>query len=160
MDLLELTPTSLRCRVDGSWKASDPTTDLGWVCIQSEDNVRLLGAKCYRKTCSPLHTELEALLWAMYYILSAWLLCHVFETDSAELISMVQSPEKWPDFSNQLDELVRLRDSLPAFSISRIPKSRNKQTDCLARFSKLLFSESTFVNTFPPVWATNTGVSF
>ncbi|KAL1191046.1 putative ribonuclease H protein [Cardamine amara subsp. amara] len=93
-ELVEIIPSLIRCRIDGSLKSSDPTTGLGWVCIQGDDNVLLLGAKCYRKTLSPLHTELEALLWAVTSIISAKILCHVFETDCADLVAMVQSPEE------------------------------------------------------------------
>lgn len=54
----------IRCRVDGSWKSSYPTFGLGWFCKQGE-NIVLLGARDLRKSLSPLHSNIEALLWAI-----------------------------------------------------------------------------------------------
>ncbi|CAL9247771.1 unnamed protein product [Arabidopsis halleri] len=33
-----------RCRVDGSWKQSDPTMGLGWWCFGGDEHIVLLGA--------------------------------------------------------------------------------------------------------------------
>ncbi|CAL9242787.1 unnamed protein product, partial [Arabidopsis halleri] len=57
-----------------------------------------------------------------------------------------------------LDAFGLLRESFPLFSLSLIPRLCNVKADCLARSSRLLFSEVTFVNTTPPNWATNQGV--
>ncbi|XP_020871416.1 uncharacterized protein LOC110225781 [Arabidopsis lyrata subsp. lyrata] len=159
-ETLERPVQSIRCRIDGSWKNSDPTMGIGWWCFQGNDQTILLGAKCLRRYPSPLHSEMEALIWAMKNILSRGIDCQVFESDCSELVSMIHSPDEWPAFSNLLDEFGFLRLSFPFFSLSLISHLCNVQADCLARSSRLLFSEVTFVNSTPPNWATNQGITF
>ncbi|XP_010475822.1 PREDICTED: peptidyl-prolyl cis-trans isomerase FKBP62-like [Camelina sativa] len=81
----------IHCQVDGSWKASEPHSGLGWWCGDGENQTLVMGAKCQRRSTSPLHSELEALLWAMECIRSRGIDCRRFETDSTELLAMVQS---------------------------------------------------------------------
>lgn len=37
-----------RCQIDGSSKTLDPTSGLGWVCLQGDDTIMLVGAKYHR----------------------------------------------------------------------------------------------------------------
>ncbi|XP_010480831.1 PREDICTED: uncharacterized protein LOC104759619 [Camelina sativa] len=60
-----------RCQIDGSWKASDPLEELGWWYCNSEDVTLLLGARSQCRGPSPLHSELQALLWATTSILAS-----------------------------------------------------------------------------------------
>ncbi|XP_010513288.1 PREDICTED: uncharacterized protein LOC104789255 [Camelina sativa] len=151
---------SIYCQVDGSWKATEPHSGLGWWCGDSEHQTLVMGARCQRRSASPLHSELEALLWAMECIRSRGIDCRRFETDSAELLAMVQAPEEWPIFSTLLEEFQVLSASLPLFSLIKIPRTSNMKADCLARSSRVLLSESSFVNNFPLDWVTNRGVLF
>ncbi|XP_010468816.1 PREDICTED: uncharacterized protein LOC104748941 [Camelina sativa] len=133
-----------RCQIDGSWKASDPLEGLGWWFCNSEDVTQLLGARSQRRGPSPLHSDLHALIWAMASILASGVNCQYFETDCAELVAMVQSPDDWPAFSTLLDEFSLLRSSFPSFMLSRISRSSNVRADCLARSSRLLLTASSF----------------
>ncbi|XP_010495357.1 PREDICTED: uncharacterized protein LOC104772442 [Camelina sativa] len=101
-------------------KASDPLEGLGWWFCNSEDVTLLLGARSQRRGPSPLHSELQALVWAMASILACGVDCQIFEMDCGELLAMVQSPDNWPVFSNLLDEFSLLRSSFPSFMLSRI----------------------------------------
>ncbi|CAL9237396.1 unnamed protein product [Arabidopsis halleri] len=98
---------------------------IGWWCFQGNDQTILLGAKCLRKCPSLLHSEIEALIWAMQNILSRRINCQAFETDCSELVSMVQSSEEWSAFSNLLDEFGLLRVSFPSFLFSLISRLCN-----------------------------------
>ncbi|XP_019092307.1 PREDICTED: uncharacterized protein LOC109129123 [Camelina sativa] len=132
---------------------------LGWFC-DGDDSTILLGARSQRRGLTPLHAELQALLWAMESILEARVDCQAFETDCAELIAMVQKPDDWPAFTILLEDFSILRSSFPFFTLDRIPRESNVRADCLARSSKTLVFEISFVNSFPLVWATNLGVLF
>ncbi|XP_010456503.1 PREDICTED: uncharacterized protein LOC104737958 [Camelina sativa] len=149
-----------RCLVDGSWKCTNPFQGLGWWCCSGEDTTLLLGAWSQRRSLTPLHAELQALIWAMASLLEAGVGCQTFETDCAKLVAMVQTPDDWPAFSNLLEDFALLRTSYPSFTLFRIPREVNVRADCLARSSRSLISESSFVNSFPPVWSTNLGVLF
>ncbi|XP_023638090.1 uncharacterized protein LOC111830460 [Capsella rubella] len=137
-----VSPPSLivRCRIDGSWKSGNMFSGLGWWCFRGEEKTYILGAKCLRGCPSPLHSELEALLWAMENILIRRIDCHTFESDCAELIAMVQDPQEWPAFSNLLDDFLLLRASFPSFSLTKISRTCNSKADCLARSSRSLDS--------------------
>ncbi|XP_023634270.1 uncharacterized protein LOC111829411 [Capsella rubella] len=118
---LEPIPTPsliLRCRID-SWKSGNTFTGLGWWCFRGEEQTYLLGAKCFSGCPSPLHSELEALIWAMESILIRRIDCHRFESDCAELITMVQDPQEWPAFSNLLNDFLLLRVSFPSFLLTK-----------------------------------------
>ncbi|XP_010473993.1 PREDICTED: uncharacterized protein LOC104753436 [Camelina sativa] len=134
----------IHCQVDGSWKVMEPNSGLGWWYGDGENQTIVMGAICQRHSSSPLHSELEALLWAMECILSRGIDCRRFETDSAELLAMVQDPKEWPVFSTLLDEFQVLSASLPPFTLSKIPRTSNVKADCLARSSRKLVSETIF----------------
>ncbi|XP_013594515.1 PREDICTED: uncharacterized protein LOC106302586 [Brassica oleracea var. oleracea] len=54
------------CFTDGSWKENEVFSGQGWLStLEGFDG--LLGARNVRACLSPLHAEIEALLWAMEY---------------------------------------------------------------------------------------------
>ncbi|XP_018464994.2 uncharacterized protein LOC108836323 [Raphanus sativus] len=63
--LLELPSIPGRwCFVDGSWKDKERFSGQGWYStLEGFDG--LMGARNVRASLSPLHSEIEALLWAM-----------------------------------------------------------------------------------------------
>ncbi|XP_010513364.1 PREDICTED: uncharacterized protein LOC104789345 [Camelina sativa] len=148
------------CQIDGSWKGSDPFQGLGWWYCNDEGSTLLLGARSFRRGSTPLHAELQALIWAMEALLEAGVDCQAYETDCAELVEMVQTPDDWPAFANLMKDFSLLRSSFPSFILSKISRESNARADCLARFSRSLPSETSFVNSYPPLWATNRGVLF
>ncbi|XP_010480522.1 PREDICTED: uncharacterized protein LOC104759275 [Camelina sativa] len=166
MNFLPLQPApedrviSVRCKVDGSWKGSNPLEGLGWWFGTHDDKTLLLGARSLRRSPSSLHSEFNALLWAMESLRAAGIDCQNFESDSAELVAMVQAPDDWPAFSHLLEDFHSLRSSYFSFTLTQIPRTSNVQADCLARSSRPLASEVSFVNSFIPVWSTNLGVTF
>ncbi|XP_019085728.1 PREDICTED: uncharacterized protein LOC109126530 [Camelina sativa] len=133
--LLEDSGSSPRCQVDDSWKGTDPFQGLGWWCCSGEVSTLLLGARSHRRGISPLHAELQALIWPMESLLVAGVDYQAFETDSVKLVAMVQTPDDWPAFSNLLADLSLLRTSYPSFTLTRIPRDANFRADCLARSS-------------------------
>ncbi|XP_010431111.1 PREDICTED: uncharacterized protein LOC104715400 [Camelina sativa] len=151
---------SVRCQVDGSWKGSDPLEGLGWWYGTHDDRTLLLGARSLRRSPSSLHSEFNALLWAMESLRAAGIDCQNFESDSAELVAMVQALDDWPAFSHLLEDFHSLRSSYSSFTLTQIPRTSNIRADCLARSSRPLASEFSFVNSFAPDWATNLGVTF
>ncbi|XP_010497156.1 PREDICTED: uncharacterized protein LOC104774197, partial [Camelina sativa] len=156
---LEGRDSSIRCQVDGSWKGTDSLEGLGW-WFGNDDRTVLMGARSLRRSPSPLHTEFEALIWAMESLRSAGIDCSNFESDSSELVAMVQAPDDWPAFSYLLEDFQALRSSFSTFTLTKIPRTSNVRADCLARSSRSLVSELCFVNSFPPNWATNSGITF
>lgn len=62
---LELNTATFTCFFDGSWKADEPTSRVGWVVELQDGATDLLGIKGGRRGLSLLHTEMHGLLWAM-----------------------------------------------------------------------------------------------
>ena len=57
--------SSERCLIDGSWTQDAFFSSYGWTWKTSGETTQLLGAKNQQRRISPLHSELDALLWAM-----------------------------------------------------------------------------------------------
>ncbi|KAF3538346.1 hypothetical protein F2Q69_00021500 [Brassica cretica] len=77
--------------VDGSWTASAQFSGCGWVWRDSGGNVQLLGTRNFNRRESALHSEVEALRWAMENM-PQHSTCQSFGTDSKELIAMIKEP--------------------------------------------------------------------
>ena len=59
--------------------------------------------------------------------------CQAFGTDYKDLVSMIQDPGAWPNFSTELDELQKLKRRFSEFSIVLIPLTENVSSDLLAK---------------------------
>ncbi|CAA7057954.1 unnamed protein product [Microthlaspi erraticum] len=56
-----------------------------------------------------------------------------FQTDCAQLVTMVSKPAEWPAFAILLEEVEKCRRMFQAFSLSHIPRTKNTKADKLAR---------------------------
>ena len=115
--------------------------------------IQLLGAKNQLRRISPLHSELEALIWAMECMLQLST-CQVFGTDCKDLVSMIQDPGTWPNFSTGLSEFSKLKSRLSAFSTVFIPCSENVSSDSLAKISRSFHRNLYYISCYVPVWFT------
>ena len=81
------------CFTDGSWKANDIFSGHGWLnTLEGFDG--LLGARNVRACLSPLHAEIEALIWAMECIKNLRQFQVTFATDCSQLVKIVSEPEE------------------------------------------------------------------
>lgn len=67
--------------------------------IQLNEVLSLVGAKGQRKSLTPLHVELETLIWEMKCMVMHQVLAITFKTDCSELVKMVLDQKVWPAFS-------------------------------------------------------------
>ncbi|KAF3486719.1 hypothetical protein F2Q69_00056599 [Brassica cretica] len=77
------------CLLDGSWTASDRFSRYGWVWMDSGENIQLMGTHNIIRCESALHSEVEALRWAMDNMLQHSP-CQSFRTNCKELIAMIK----------------------------------------------------------------------
>ena len=111
-----------------------------------------MGAANLRRSLSPLHTEVEALLWAMKCMIGVDSQDVAFFTDCSDLVKMVSSPTEWPTFSAYLEELQSDREEFTYFSLSLISRNANVKADNLARKVRTEPLHITYVNNIPQFW--------
>lgn len=87
-----------------------------------------MGARNLRRNISPLHTEMDALIWRMHYMIAQHKRMVAFVIDSKELVQTVEAPSNWPAFDVYLEELERNKAVFSSFSLSYIPILNNSKS--------------------------------
>ncbi|XP_048622593.1 uncharacterized protein LOC106430409 [Brassica napus] len=104
------------CLLDGSWMSSANFSGCGWAWMDGSGNAQLMGTRNFPRRESALHSEVEALRWAMENMLQHSN-CQSFGTDCKELIAMVREPQAWPSFATELERIETLQICFPDFKI-------------------------------------------
>ena len=89
-----------------------------------------MGTRNLRRRETALHSELEALKWAMESMLQHST-CQRFGTDCKVLIAMIKEPQAWPNFSTELEVIQIIQICYPDFKISYVPRTQNEIADRL-----------------------------
>ncbi|CAA7026517.1 unnamed protein product [Microthlaspi erraticum] len=139
------------CLVDGSWHQKHVYSGYGWVWINPDGSQNMLGLHNQPRRLSPLHTELEPLLWAMQCALHHSTI-QAFGTDCQDVIKMIHKPEDWPKFLTELLEFKRLRSSVTSFSIIYVPRNFVCKADHLARLARSFVRPLLFIGCSIPEW--------
>ncbi|WZZ48823.1 hypothetical protein YC2023_048930 [Brassica napus] len=139
------------CLLDGSWTASDRFSGCGWVWMDSRENIQLMGTRNFTRCESVLHSEVEALRWAMENMLQHSP-CQSFGTDCNELIAMINEPHEWPRFATELEKIETLQICFPDFKITHVPRVRSQLPDFLAKTARSFRRELLFIGCSIPVW--------
>ena len=79
------------CFTDGSWKENEVFSGQGWYSTL-EGFTGLMGARNVRASLTPLHPEMEALLWAMECMKNLRQFHVTFATNCSQLVKMVSKP--------------------------------------------------------------------
>ena len=139
------------CLLDVSWTLSANFSGCGWTWMDSSGNIQLMGTKNFPRRESALHSEVEALRWAMESMLQHST-CQSFGTDCKELIAMVKDPQAWLSFATELERIETLQICFPDFNITYIPRAHNQTADFLAKTARSFRRELHFVDCSIPVW--------
>ncbi|KAF3569300.1 hypothetical protein DY000_02013667 [Brassica cretica] len=110
-----------------------------------------MGTRNSTRCESALHSEVEALRWAMENIFQHSP-CQSFETDFKELIVMIKEPHKWPSFATELEKIETLQICFPDFKITLVPRMHNQFSDFLAKTARTFRRELFFIGCSIPVW--------
>uniref|UniRef100_A0A0D3A8Q7 RNase H type-1 domain-containing protein n=1 Tax=Brassica oleracea var. oleracea TaxID=109376 RepID=A0A0D3A8Q7_BRAOL len=124
------------CMIDGSWTSTSQFSGYGWVWMDSLEKVQLMGTRNYPIRESALHSEVEALRWAMESMLQHST-CQRFETDCKDFIAMIKEPHAWLSFATELKNIETLKICFPDFKIIHIPRAQNSISDFLAKMRSL-----------------------
>ena len=117
----------------------------------STGKIQLMGSKNLTRRETPLHSELEALRWAMESMIQ-YSTCQRFGTDCKNPIAMIQEPEAWPNFSTELEIIQTLRLCFTDFKISYLPRTQNEIADSLATNARSFHRCLCFIGCSILVW--------
>lgn len=113
--------------MDASWKQEDALFGCGFE-IQNADGSRVTGMRASERSQSPLHAELDAIIWAVKTSIDVgYTLLHL-ETDCSQILKLIDEKEEWPAFTSEIEEFLHLRSFFTCFSISFIPRIENIQS--------------------------------
>ncbi|KAG7539157.1 Ribonuclease H domain [Arabidopsis suecica] len=138
-----------QCYVDGSWKESDRFSGVAWFCSNPNDGTQDMGAANLRRSLTSLHTEVEALIWAMRCMIGQDKREVVFFTDCSDLVKMVYSPQEWPALATYLEAIQSDKEEFDVFSLSLVSRNANVKADKLARNVRTQPQLITYVNNLP-----------
>ena len=103
---------------------------------------------------SPLHLEMEALIWAMECMRNLRQFQVTFATDCSQLVKMVSEPEECPTFESYLEDIKLLRRSFVNSDIVHVPRTENTRADSLARSARQQPSFVVYMDSELPPWFT------
>ncbi|XP_056857194.1 uncharacterized protein LOC108833097 [Raphanus sativus] len=110
-----------------------------------------MGMRNLRRRESALHSELEALRWAMETMLQQSD-CQRFGTDCKDLIAMLAEPKAWPSFSTELEMIHTIKLCYSDFKICYVPRTENAIADSLARNARTFHRSLCYFGCSIPVW--------
>ena len=139
------------CFSDGSLKENELMAGQGWYStLEGFDS--LMGARNVRASLSPMHAEMEALLWAMKCMRNLRQFQVTFATDCSQLVKMVSEPEELPGFAVYLEDLKTLKESFLSSEIIHISRTHNTKADSLARSARKQPSFMVHMDVELPFW--------
>ncbi|KAF3602180.1 hypothetical protein F2Q69_00037266 [Brassica cretica] len=124
--------------------------DSGWVWMDSGGNIQLIGTRNFTQRELVLHSEVEALRWAMENMLQHSTY-QSFGTGCNELIAMIKELHVWPSFATELERIETLQICFPDFNIIHVPRARNQISDFLAKTVRSFHRELHFISCSIPV---------
>ena len=111
-----------------------------------------MGARNVQTTLSPLHAEMEALLWTMECMRNLRQFKVTFATDCSQLVKMVSEPEEWHAFGTYMEDIKLLRRSFLNSDIVHVSRMVNQKADCLARSARHQPSFVVHMDADLPIW--------
>ena len=139
------------CMVDGSWTSTDQFSGIGWFWKDNTGKIQLMGTRNLRRWETALHSEPEALKWALECMLQHSN-CQNFVTDCKDLIAMINDPQAWPNFSTELEVIQLILMCYSDFKITYVPRAQNEIADSLARNVQSFHRSLCFIGCSIPVW--------
>lgn len=98
------------CFTNGSWKEKNTFLRQGWYNTLEGFN-GLMGAKNTRASLFPLHSEIEALIWAMESMRNLRQFHVTFARECSQLVKLISESKEWPTFATYLEDIQTLKES-------------------------------------------------
>ena len=137
--------------VDGWWISTDQFSGIGWVWKDNTGKIQRIGTRKLRMGETSLHSELEALKWAMEIMLQHST-CQRFGTDCKNFITMIKDPQAWLNFLTKLEVIQILQMCYSDFKIRYVPRTQDEIVDSLARNARTFHRSLCFIGCSITVW--------
>ena len=111
-----------------------------------------MGARNTRASLSPIHAEVEALLWTIECMRNLRQFRVTFATDCSQLVKMVLKPEEWPVFATYLEDIKTMKKGFLSSEIIHVPRTQNAKADKLARNARIQSSYVVHMDAETPIW--------
>ena len=82
---------------------------------------------------SPLHSGVEALIWALKCMRNLRHFQVIFAMDYSQPVKMVLELGEWPVFASYLEDIKILKECFHSSKIIYVPRTQNTRVGCLAR---------------------------
>ena len=139
-----------RCQVDASWATNQSTFGGGFI-MELQDGTAMTGSLGGGKqVLTPLHAEMNSLIWAMRSSLHLRHVSMHFESGCLQMVKLIEEEEFWPSLASEWEDFFHTRSLFTSFSLSFIPRDCNAQADLLAKGARAKASEFSHVNLLPP----------
>ncbi|CAE6199586.1 unnamed protein product [Arabidopsis arenosa] len=119
----------VKCNTDGTRQGDGSPSGTGWVLRTSDGTVLWMGAKALRRTRSVLEVELEALRWAILTIIRFNYQKVIFESDSLEVVNLINNNESWPSYAPTLQDIKLLLQQFQEAIVIYSPRGCNGVAD-------------------------------
>ncbi|XP_019093287.1 PREDICTED: uncharacterized protein LOC104753549 [Camelina sativa] len=123
---------ALTCFTDAAWK-DDGCAGLGWVFMNSQEQVSCEGSSCVLSVSSPLMAEAMATLAALCVAVESDLKTIQFASDSQMLVNALNGKLSSKELHGILYDILELSANLSFVSYSFIPRNFNRHADALAK---------------------------
>ncbi|KAG2287705.1 hypothetical protein Bca52824_047309 [Brassica carinata] len=97
-----------RCQVDASWATNQSTFGGGFV-MELQDGTAMTGSL---EVLTPLHAEMNSLIWAMRSSLHLRHDTMHFESDCLQMVKLIEEEEFWPPLAREWEDFFHTPDLL------------------------------------------------
>lgn len=143
----------VKCNSDGARQSEGELSGVGWALRNHEGTVLWLGAKAIRRSRSVLEVELEALRWAVHTLSSFNYKKIIFESDSLEVVNLINNDECWPSFAPILQDIKLLLLNFEEVRVIYSPRGCNGVADRVAKESLSFENYVPKLYSVMPIWA-------
>ncbi|XP_013614799.1 PREDICTED: uncharacterized protein LOC106321021, partial [Brassica oleracea var. oleracea] len=130
---MELTPTTLICNTDASWKADSKKAGLGWIFTNQNLQEIDRGSQLQDHVSSALLAECLAVRAALFHAISLDITHIWLRSDSQVLIKAINENRRTTELYGTLSDISSLVSSFTFCRFSFTPRLQNGPADSIAR---------------------------
>lgn len=145
----------VKCNFDATWRTEGHLCGLGWALRDEKGQILWMGARTLPKVKTVLEAELEALRWAVTIMYQFRYNKVIFESDSQNIITLLNSDENWPSLNPTLQDIRGMLYHFEEVKIKFIPRGANTVADRITREAISFSNYDPKLYSMVPNWVKN-----